>query len=343
MKEKFCTNCKHCDLYENENVKQSDQYYCKLNGEMINDIDEDYCEDLEPEEEIKITEPGIYDDIPIEIYHGEKDWLSSTGLRKAKKSLKDFYLYLAGYYDEEKKTCFDFGNAAEIALVEPEEFHNKVAIFDASKKPSPGQTFAATVNKEWKAEFYEANAEKYIINQDGEESFRVIEEILKSCHSDAAIKKLIAGLEYQKSIYWIDKHTGLKLKIRPDLCRTKHNVLVDVKTAKDGSPEEFSKALANNDLPFQAVMQIDGVIQSGLMDRVDNYYWLVLEKKPPFSATLYEFDPDDIAWVTREYRRTLNDVAEAKRTNKYPSYSNRADNKHGILTARLPLWYRNYE
>ena len=289
-----------------------------------------------------IVEPGIYDEIPIKVYHGEKDWLSSTGLRMAKKSLKNFRLYMEGYYDEERKTHFDFGNACEIALLEPENFHNEVAIFDPSQKPSPDQTFAANVNKEWKADFYEANSEKYIINQDGKESFRCIEEILKSCHADAAIQKLIKNIEYQKSIYWIDLGTGLKLKTRPDICRTKNKVLVDVKTALDGSPEAFSKALGNNDLPFQAVMQIDGVIQSGLMEKVDNYYWLVLEKVAPFSATLYEFDPEDIKYCMDEYRYTLELVAEAKRTNKYPSYSQRADNPHGILTARLPAWYRNY-
>lgn len=290
----------------------------------------------------KITEAGIYDNVPIEVYHGDKDWFSSTGLRYAKKSLKNFRLYQEGYYDNERKTHFDFGNAAECALLEAGNFHNKVAIFDETQKPSPNQTFAANVNKEWKADFYEVNAEKYIITQDGKESFRVIEEILKSCYSDAAIQRLIKNIEFQKSIYWVDQVTKLKLKTRPDVCRIKNNVIVDVKTAVDGSPEKFSKALADHDLPFQAVMQIDGAISSGMMERVDNYYWLVLEKQAPFSATLYEFDPDDIKYCMDEYHYTLELVAEAIRTNKYPSYSQRADNPHGILTAKLPAWYRNY-
>jgi FMN phosphatase YigB (HAD superfamily) len=74
----------------------------------------------------------------------------------------------------------------------------------------------------------------------------------------------------------------------------------------------------------------------------DNYFWLVVEKEPPFSATLYEFMPDDIEYCMDEFHYTLKLVADAIAENKFPSYSQRADNKHGILQARLPLYYKQY-
>ena len=192
--------------------------------------------------------------------------------------------------------------------------------------------------KDWFDEQKRLN--KYVIPADGKNSFRTIEEMLKSCYADAVIQKLIKNIEYNYSICWIDPETGLQLKTRPDICKVKKNIIVDVKTSLDGSPEAFSKALANYDYPFQAVMQIDGVLQSGFMEQVDNYFWLVIEKEPPFSATLYEFQKEDIEFCFDEYKYTLNIVANAIKEDQFPSYNQRADNKYGILQAELPLWYR---
>jgi hypothetical protein len=287
---------------------------------------------------------GIFNDIGIEEYHAEKAWFSSTALRKAKKSLKLFKLYLNGYFDDEEKPQFDFGNAFELALLDPVEFDRKVAVETDilnsiyETKPDTKSPRSTTMYKEWFDEQKRLN--KYVIPADGKGSFRTIEEMLKSCHADAVIQRLIKNIEYNYSICWIDDETGLQLKTRPDICKVKKNIIVDVKTTIDGSPEAFSKSLANYDYPFQAVMQIDGVLQSGFMEKVDNYFWLVIEKEPPFSATLYEFQKEDIEFCFDEYRYTLNLVAKAIKDEQFPSYSQRADNKYGILQAELPLWYR---
>lgn len=283
---------------------------------------------------------GIYTDININDYHSDKKWLSSTGLKRAKKSLKDFKLYLDGFYDNEKKVHFDFGNAFELALLEPDTFNKSVSIFNSENRPEKDKGITSKKNQEWKKSFFDSY--KYIINSTGPNSYEYLEEMLKSCYQDAVIQRLIKNIEYQNSLYWIDKNTGLQLKTRPDICKSKKRIIVDVKTADDGSPEKFSRDLSNYDYPFQACMQIDGVLQSGLMPKVDNYFWLVVEKKPPFSATLYEFAKDDIKWCMDEYDYVLKCVSSAIKENKYPSYSYRADNRYGILTAQIPLWYKNY-
>jgi len=290
--------------------------------------------------------PGIFNDISIEEYHAEKEWYSSTGLKKAKKSLKLFRLFLNGYFDDEYKPHFGFGNAFELALLDRVNFDLKVAnevdilneIYEA--KPDTKSPRSTAMYKEWFESQVKLN--KYIVKEDGKESFRVIEEMLKSCYADAVIQRLIQGIEYNYSLCWIDEETGLQLKTRPDICKVKKNIVVNLKTAIDGSPETFARDCAKYDYPFQACMEIDGCIKTGFMERVDNYFWLVVEKEPPFSATIYEFDQEDIKDCMLEYRYTLHNVAEAKRTGLYPSYSQRADNKHGILTVKLPLYYKRF-
>ena len=86
--------------------------------------------------------------------------------------------------------------------------------------------------------------------------------------------------------------------------------------------------------------QGDQDLQTGLMETVDNYFWLVVEKVPPFNATIYEFAERDIAAVTDTLSYLLNKIKKAKEQNLYPGYTERATNEFGILTAEIPLWYR---
>lgn len=283
---------------------------------------------------------GIYTDITIEAYHKESEYMSASSLKYIKKSPKHFDFYRKGFFNTGRKDYFDLGNAFELALLDQVEFDAKVVnekdIFNEimSSNHEIKTVRATSKYKEWLDNAHKSK--KYVVS---ESDFNKIEWMLLACKQDAIINKLITGIEYQSSIFWTDKVTGLKLKTRPDICKTKKNIIVDVKTTVDGSPEAFSKALANYDYPFQACMQIDGVLQSGYMPKVDNYFWLVVEKEAPFSATIYEFDQSDIkeAWNYYEYYKQLTKMSLDSKL--YPSYSQRSDNKFGILTAKIPVWY----
>lgn len=289
--------------------------------------------------------PGIFNDITIDQYHAEKDWFSASGLKMAKKSLKLFRLFLDGYFDDEFKPHFAFGNAFELALLDSDNFNNKVAVEDEIldqiylKNKDTKSPRSTNQYKDWKDEMI--RKQKYVINYDGKESFRVIEEMLKSCYSDAIIQRLIKGIEYNYSLCWIDSN-GLQLKTRPDICKVKKNIIVNLKTTIDGSPEHFSRDLVKFDYPFQACMEIDGALQTGFMNKVDNYFWLVVEKEPPFSATLYEFMQEDQKYCMDEYEYTKKIVKDALDKNIWPSYSQRASNPYGILEAKIPLYYKNF-
>jgi len=297
-----------------------------------------------------MREPGTYIDIDINQYHDDKEYLSSTGLKYARKCLKTFYYAQQGYFDKENHKPFDFGNAMELALCNAKEFEEGVAIVpddlfhDKVMEANPDvKSFRSTkLYKELYSTWKEDNRGKYIIGEHGKESWDVIYEVLKSCKQDAVISRLIQNTEYQYSLYWKDEETGLNLRTRPDICKVNHNVIVDIKTAIDGHPNKFSKQAANLDYLFQAAMQIDGVIKSGLMPQVDNYYYLVLEKNVPYSATLYRVDEEDLQIAQFMYRSTLKKVAEAKETNMYPSYSDFAmQGSYGIVDLEMPSWWRN--
>jgi hypothetical protein len=291
---------------------------------------------------------GIHDNITIEDYHANTTHLSSTQIKIAKRSLKELDWHRSGKIVKPGGSHFDFGNAFELALTDMNEFARKVAIMKdgewckdiLAKRPEISKVRSTTEYKELSEKFTTANTGKYFINDTGEESYETIESMLESCYKDKVIQGLIKNTEYQLSLFWTDEQTGLGLKTRPDICKRKKNVLVNLKTTKDGSPKAFSKDLANLDYPLQAAMEITGCIESGLMPSVDNYFWLVVEKVPPFNATVYEFSKQDIEASKDELRYLLDKISRAGKENLYPGYTDRADNEYGILTAEIPLYYR---
>lgn len=292
---------------------------------------------------------GIYKDITIEEYHANDTHISATQIKQAKNSLKEFHWRQTGKIKNETKTCFDFGNAFELALLDRDQFSSKVAIMQdelwvaeaLKEKPDLKSPKQSKSYQTAQSNFLSENQGKYIISGSGNESYETIEGMLESCYQDKVIQKLITGIETQLSLFWTDDQTGLNLKTRPDFCKAKKNVVVNLKTADCGEPDKFSKEMANYDYPLQACMEITGCVASGLMPKVDNYFWLVVEKKPPYNATIYEFAQDDIKWTMDCLDWVLRKISEARKKNFFPGYTDRADNQFGILTAKIPLWYQN--
>lgn len=291
---------------------------------------------------------GIYTDLSIEDYHANKTHISATQIKYARESLKHFQYYISGKMPQGEKSHFSFGNAFELALLAPDEYLKKVAVSPDAELVneilSDGKTKTArntTKYKEAMAKFVSENQGKYIINDAGPESFETIEEMLSSCFQDKIIQGLIKNTEYQLSLFWTDPETGIQLKTRPDFCKRKKNIIVNLKTTLDGSPDGFAKDIAKYSYPLQAAIEMRGSIASGLMNRVDNYFWLCVEKVPPYNATIYDFDKSDIEQHSDELSFLLSKIKKAKEKNLYPGYSDRSDNEYGVLTARIPLWYKS--
>lgn len=289
---------------------------------------------------------GIYTDVSIQDYHANKTHISATGIKLAKKSLS-LWKWMQSH-PQEVKLHWDFGNAFEISLLDKLNFEKYIAIMQTEnwvakalkEKPKLIKPKLSTCYQAEESKFISENEGKYIIPDVGPQSFEYIAYMLESCHRDAVIQKLISNTEYQLSLFWTDNETGINLKTRPDICKRKKNVIVNLKTIQDGSPTSFSKELGNYDYPLQAAIEIRGCIESGLMEQVDVYYWLVVEKEPPFNATLYEFEKSDQQYSLDELDYLLSKIRRAREENKYPGYGDRSDNEYGILTAKIPLWYK---
>ncbi|MFC0183327.1 PDDEXK-like protein of unknown function [Pseudarcicella hirudinis] len=283
---------------------------------------------------------GILKNVDIEAYHEDTEYISSSAIKEASKSLKHFEWYFK--IERDRKSYFDFGNAFELALMDvfnkTSEFDDKVFLFDESKRPEPTKSFGCLANKQWKDDMFDT--QQYVINTTGKESFETINFMLESAWQDSTIQKILKETDYQTSIFWTDKATGIKLKTRPDVCRENSRTIVDIKTMSDASPSKFARDSSNFEYPLQAAIQMRGVIESGMYDRVDNYYWVCFEKEPPYNAQIYRFPKAEWAFFQNKLDFILSKIAMAREQNKYIGYTDRADNNLGILELEIPVWYK---
>lgn len=288
---------------------------------------------------------GIHTDISINDYHANSTHYSSTQLKMAKRSLKEFEWYTTGKIKPIQGEHLDFGNAFELALLDKDNFAKGVAIEQDGLWIAKALQDDPTLKKPRASKIYKALSDAFEVDNIGRyklsaEGYSKVEHMLESCYRDAVIQKLIANTEYQLSLFWTDEESGLKMKTRPDICKRKKNSIINLKTAADGSPKAFSKDMANYDYPLQACIEITGCLATGLMQEVDNYFWLVVEKEAPYNATVYEFAKEDISWCMDNLRYVINKTKRAIDEKMFPGYSDQADNQFGIIQAQIPLYYK---
>lgn len=296
-------------------------------------------------------------DLPLELYLGDEDHHSSKHLKSAKKSLRQYYWdFILGKEKEPTGQKLDFGNAFETALLVPEEYEKTVAEMDeetwkeqvmeeAKEKPKSKQPTVPERTsrfKELKQAFEDENADKQIISQKGEESREVLDLMLESCKRDRIVQQFVNEGEYQTSLFWQDPDSGLLLRTRPDIAKPEKGYIVDVKTCQDASPEGFAKYAANLEIPIQAALHILGAEETGYMEEVKEYYWLAVEKHPPYNAQIHALPPNDRDWVIDQAKALMRDIAEARSQNFYPGYTQRVPDDMGINDLELPLFYRNH-
>lgn len=135
----------------------------------------------------------------------------------------------------------------------------------------------------------------------------------------------------EHSVYWHDPVTGELCRCRPDWWRS-DDVIVDVKTTDDASPEGFAKSIANWRYDVQDPYYRDGIkIATGR--EIKAFVFLAVEKKFPHAVGCYVLDQESIDIGRAQYRADLDLYAKCVKTSTWPGYSDR------IETITLPAWH----
>ncbi len=286
---------------------------------------------------------GVYYDMPIDIYHKNITHDSASTIKPAFESMAHYKANKQ--FKKEYKSHFDFGNAFELSLTDYESFNDEVAIFDPSDRPNKQANFGQKKNKEWKENFYIENRDKLIIPVSGADSFDVLTILKRNFYEHRTATTLLSNSNYQTSVFWTCRFTGLKLKTRPDFWKFSKErgvpIISDLKTDKGTTKDRHFKTIRDRNYPIQAVMQLDGLWQSGLIPSITSarYFWIFACKNLPYNTEVYEFDASDIELFLEVYRLKLQELKVAKDKNIFMSYDPNLD--AGIKTVSFPSFYKN--
>lgn len=279
-------------------------------------------------------------------YHRNFEAVSSTSIREARHSARKLVEYInerMSEEDEEYKHHFDFGNAFEFYL--NDQLHGTTLFADNVvhfTKPVPDKDFRTKANRVARDQAIEdaIKNNKYLL-QDGD--LDLIKSMFAAVQRNQHAMDLLEFSEYQTEVHWTEH--GVQIKSRLDYSCEALNVIVDVKSTRDAKPHMFAKDAANHDYPVQAMTQMNGMLNNG-WDKVNAYYWLVVEKSTAGEAVLYEFQPQDWEIAENIYNDTLikrvKPTLEAIKngtTDALPGYEHASQNPQGTLPLELPLYY----
>lgn len=270
----------------------------------------------------QITAPGAYPDISSEDYHRNADLLpgpsiSSSGLKTLLGRSPRHYWHDSPLNPdrpaEASKPHFNVGKAAHDMLLLSERWPECYHVLDPDFNGN-----ATKAQADWHAERAAAiDAGKVILKHDEAETVKAMAAALRANPFAAAA---LCNGQSEVTLAWQDPETGVWLRARPDFLPNKRLIIPDVKTAADGSPRAFSRAIANFGYHQSAALYLDG-LGAVFGEKPANWLHVVLEKEAPHVVSLYELPGEDIErgrWLNRKAIRLF---AKCLNEDRWPGYS----------------------
>jgi hypothetical protein len=159
---------------------------------------------------------------------------------------------------------------------------------------------------------------------------KIVEAIRDAVLSNPTARQFIeAPGVCEKSYWWTDADTGLKLKTKPDK-QLHAPLLLDLKTCQNASPRGFSNSCEKFGYPGTAAWRIDG---HKVAYGEDVGYLFIAVSKKNYSVGCYELDQEWIELGRQENRSNLRKLAAC-----YESGDWLAEYEKGTLILPKPRW-----
>jgi len=308
----------------------------------------------------KITRPGIYAGVPLDIYHSQTicdgPSVSSSGLRRVLEenggSPAHFYAEWSGnpnQIDLPEKKVWTFGRAchhlmlgqpnfAQEFVFRPEELPDKNGIlteWQGNKtvcrqwllQAAAGGARWDDARKKWTRDAMQGPL-TVLLGEDVQH----IRGIAQALERNSIVQQGILNGHIERSMFWKDKRTGLWIKIRPDAVPTDSGDYADFKTTISVQWPDLVQAVSSCAYHQQAALIAEGSeICVGL--KMHSFTLVFAEKKPPYCVRPVVLRGDDIALGGRQNRRALSIISFCLRANRWPG-PGEDDVTHVDLSAR---------
>lgn len=273
---------------------------------------------------------GVYDQTS-EQYHAS-DALSRSKLWTFKQlPYKFWYQYLSGQYEKPKASkAFYVGSLVHTLVLEPHLFETEYCTQPILEELPPAvllkdvgreqyeqikgvRAEIAARNKIIWDEFVKDIESKAVVT---DAELTVANGMKQSVLANHTAVELMQGAQFEKSIYWEHKATGLICKARPDIWNGA--VVCDLKTTIDASFRGFQSSAYKDGYFLQAAMIYEGLKSIG--EPFSTFVFICVEKSAPYATALYVLDDEALQFGIDMFHALMPRIARCIEKNVWPDY-----------------------
>jgi len=277
-----------------------------------------------------IDRPGIYKDCPNEHYHASKGLSNSQMeyLLPPYCPMMYWYQHLSGKVERKSTDAFDLGTAVHTLVFEPQEFANRFHCIQEVPKRNTNLGKAAFEQMEKVA------AGRAILDKPDQDTAYWMAANVTSHAMWKSVKGDKSGC-IEDSLAWIDPESGVLLRSRPDFYTD--DIIIDLKTTKDSSPQAFQRAVADYSYHRQGALSTNGL--SILTEReYKNVILFVVDKNPPHFVRCYVMTETALDQGKYEYQYAASQYKQCLDSGVWTSFP------EIIEDLDIPQWaYRNFQ
>jgi hypothetical protein len=221
-------------------------------------------------------------------------------------------------YLPENKRVFDIGTGAHLAVLEPEQYDNRV-------RRVPYKDYRTAKAQELRDTAY-ADGKVPIKDDEHEMIGRLATAIFEQAGS------YFTGGIPEVSLTW--DWDGVLCKARPDYLIRGRELIVDLKTTISANPHVIARKAFNEGWPARVCWYKEAYSRTapGVVQRRPRYIFVVVETKAPHLIQLFELDERAEAWGQQIVRRGLTLFRRCMAKGEWPAYG------EGVQKLGLPAW-----
>jgi hypothetical protein len=282
-----------------------------------------------------ITEPGIYENVPIETYHQnpfvcDAPSISASGLKQVIKRPSLYWAY-SPYnrhrFEREEKKHFTFGQAVHHLILGEKGFKERFALRPETYPNDPSKKWNANANdcKEWLTE----NEGRYIITNKDLDAIRHIKSKLEE--RDEIQQGILNGRIEQTMVA---KFGNIWLRSRPDAVPHHDGDFADIKTTNSVSYHDMGKSIYNFGYHVQGAL-VRKVFREFHNETDFNFFLIFIEKTPPYDVEITLLDKTSLERGEEQINAALPYLEECIKRWEFPGESGFSPTIHSI---GIPAW-----
>ncbi|MFF9639423.1 PD-(D/E)XK nuclease-like domain-containing protein [Streptomyces bacillaris] len=255
--------------------------------------------------------PGLYPNLPIETYHGDRTSLSSSGARKLLPPSCPALFRHEQDNPRPRKAVFDFGNAA-----------HRLVLGD-------GPDLVAIDADDWRTKA--ARQERDEVTAGGGLALLVAEYDQVQHMADAIRRHPVASVLFapgsgrpEVSVVWEDDRSGVRRRARFDWLPNPGSgrlIIPDYKTCRSAEPSALRRAMDEYGYHQQADWYRAAARAVDLGGEDTAFVFVCQEKTAPYLITVFEPDMSALRIAARKNRRAITTFAKCTESGYWPGYS----------------------